>query len=74
MLEHPEIGWMERTGYPSWLQEREEIFARSEKDGAVQIPVGIRLLRAAEAHQRLRPVLLSAPASGGGENSGVSPG
>lgn len=24
MLEHPEIGWIERTGYPSWLQEPEE--------------------------------------------------
>ena len=23
MLEHPEIGWIERTGYPSWLQEDE---------------------------------------------------
>ena len=25
-LEHPEIGWIERTGYPSWMQEgdREE--------------------------------------------------
>lgn len=23
MLEHPEIGWIERTGYPSWLQETE---------------------------------------------------
>lgn len=23
MLEHPEIGWIERTGYPSWMQERE---------------------------------------------------
>ena len=21
MLEHPEITWIERTGYPSWLQE-----------------------------------------------------
>lgn len=21
MLEHPEIGWAERTGYPSWMQE-----------------------------------------------------
>lgn len=20
-LEHPEIGWIERTGYPSWLQD-----------------------------------------------------
>ena len=19
-LEHPEIGWIERTGYPSWMQ------------------------------------------------------
>lgn len=24
MLEHPEIAWIERTGYPSWLQEKEE--------------------------------------------------
>ena len=24
MLEHPEIGWIERTGYPSWMQEQEE--------------------------------------------------
>ena len=24
MLEHPEIGWLERTGYPSWLQEQDE--------------------------------------------------
>jgi hypothetical protein len=24
MLEHPEIGWIERTGYPSWLQEKKE--------------------------------------------------
>lgn len=23
MLEHPEIGWIERTGYPSWMQEEE---------------------------------------------------
>lgn len=21
MLEHPEIAWIERTGYPSWMQE-----------------------------------------------------
>lgn len=20
MLEHPEIGWIERTGWPSWMQ------------------------------------------------------
>lgn len=24
MLEHPEIGWIERTGYPSWMQESRE--------------------------------------------------
>lgn len=24
MLEHPEIGWIERTGYPSWMQEKSE--------------------------------------------------
>ena len=22
-LEHPEIGWIERTGHPSWMQEGE---------------------------------------------------
>lgn len=24
MLQHPEIDWIERTGYPSWMQERED--------------------------------------------------
>lgn len=24
MLEHPEIGWIEETGYPSWMQERDD--------------------------------------------------
>lgn len=23
-MQHPEIDWIERTGYPSWMQEREE--------------------------------------------------
>ena len=23
MLEHPEITWIERTGYPSWMQPKE---------------------------------------------------
>ena len=23
-LQHPEIDWIERTGYPSWMQDREE--------------------------------------------------
>jgi hypothetical protein len=22
-LQHPEIDWIERTGYPSWMQEEE---------------------------------------------------
>ena len=30
MLEHPEIAWIERTGYPSWMQpeqsDREDDF------------------------------------------------
>ena len=24
MLEHPDIAWIERTGYPSWMQGRDE--------------------------------------------------
>ena len=24
VLEHPEIGWIERTGYPSWMQEEDD--------------------------------------------------
>ena len=23
MLQHPEIDWIERSGYPSWMQERD---------------------------------------------------
>lgn len=23
-IEHPEIGWIERTGYPSWMQESDD--------------------------------------------------
>lgn len=23
MLQHPEIDWIEKTGYPSWMQEEE---------------------------------------------------
>lgn len=23
-MQHPEITWIERTGYPSWMQGREE--------------------------------------------------
>lgn len=24
MIQHPEIDWIERTGYPSWMQGRPE--------------------------------------------------
>lgn len=24
MLEHPEIGWQMRTGYPSWMQDEDD--------------------------------------------------
>lgn len=23
-MQHPEIDWIERTGYPSWMQDRQE--------------------------------------------------
>ena len=25
MLEDPEIGWIERTGYPSWMQPKRDL-------------------------------------------------
>lgn len=25
MIQHPEISWIERTGYPSWMQEPEAL-------------------------------------------------
>jgi hypothetical protein len=31
MLEHPEIGWIERTGYPSWMQEYDEFEEDSDR-------------------------------------------
>ena len=27
MLEHPDIGWCERTGYPSWRQPKRDLDA-----------------------------------------------
>ena len=30
-LEHPEIGWIERTGYPSWMQEDEVLNDEDEE-------------------------------------------
>lgn len=31
-LEHPEIGWIERTGYPSWMQEDEVLNDEDDED------------------------------------------
>ena len=32
MLEHPEIAWIERTGYPSWAQPKDHD-EEDEEDG-----------------------------------------
>lgn len=32
MIEHPEIGWIERTGYPSWMQPKRDLDAGDEED------------------------------------------
>ena len=76
MLEHPEIGWIERTGYPSWLQEhREDTLPKSERrkdDEQIAVPMGIQLLTAAGGHQRLRKALLPTPAQTGRQDPGVS--
>lgn len=32
ILEHPEIGWIERTGYPSWMQETEVLNDEDDED------------------------------------------
>ena len=76
MLEHPEIGWIERTGYPSWLQEcarteRPEEERRNDNE-PIPVPMGIQLLAEAMRHQRLRMAALAAPAQTGGQDTGVS--
>ena len=35
-LEHPEIGWIERTGYPSWMQETEVLNDEDDEDDFVE--------------------------------------
>lgn len=35
MPEHPEIGWIERTGYPSWMQEIEP-YEEEDEDAIYQ--------------------------------------
>ena len=37
-LEHPEIGWIERTGYPSWMQEETEVL--NDEDDESEEPEG----------------------------------
>ena len=78
MLEHPEIGWIERTGYPSWLQETGEesptALERRKENGKTEIPMGIGLLTAARAHQQLRQKPLPPPTQNGGKNPDLPPG
>lgn len=31
-LEHPEIAWVERTGYPSWMQPKRDLDVDEEED------------------------------------------
>lgn len=31
-LEHPEIAWAERTGYPSWMQPKRDLDVDEEED------------------------------------------
>ena len=32
MLEHPEISWIERTGYPSWMQPKRDLDVDKDED------------------------------------------
>ena len=36
MIEHPEITWIERTGYPSWMQEDDEELEEFDEDLAFE--------------------------------------
>jgi hypothetical protein len=36
MLEHPEIGWIERTGYPSWMQPKDRDDEEFDEDAAYE--------------------------------------
>lgn len=76
MLEHPEIGWIERTGYPSWLQELGEDEPpeqeRRNDNEPIPVPMGIQLLTEAMRHQRLRMAALSTQTQTGGQDPGVS--
>lgn len=32
MIEHPEISWIERTGYPSWMQPKRDLDIEDEEN------------------------------------------
>lgn len=32
MIQHPEIDWIERTGYPSWMQEGDTLEIEDDED------------------------------------------
>ena len=32
MLQDPEIGWIERTGYPSWMQPKKDLDVDDEEE------------------------------------------
>lgn len=32
MLQDPEIGWIERTGYPSWMQPKRDLDVNDEEE------------------------------------------
>ena len=32
MLQDPEIGWIERTGYPSWMQPKRDLDVDDEEE------------------------------------------
>ena len=36
MLQHPEITWIEETGYPSWMQEDRDVEEEFDEDGAYE--------------------------------------
>jgi hypothetical protein len=69
MLEHPEIGWIWRTGYPSWLQERggacPRVYERRTTNGKNPKSMGRELSKTAGSDQQLCPVLFPAPAQDG---------
>lgn len=78
MLEHPEISWIERTGYPSWLQETgmesPQVMERRKENVKICVPMGVGLLTAARAHQQLRKKPLPPPTQDDRKNPDLPPG